>query len=125
MLKLLLVSRDKGSLNGLLSALNRQDEIEFEVSTSGEKALAMISDKPVDLVVADEDLGDMTGLELVRRLLKINAMINSAVVSDLSHDEFHEISEGLGVMTHLPKKPDEKDAEALIKELRQIKGLLN
>jgi len=124
MLKLLLASRDKDSLSGLSTALNADDDIKLLTAESGEKTLSMISENPLDLVVADEDIGDMTGLELVRRLLKINPMINSAVVSRLGHDEFHEASEGLGIMFQLPKQPDKKDAEELIKTLKQIMGMI-
>lgn len=106
MLKLLLVSRDNDSLSGLSSALSGQDNIELETSASGDKALAMLSKKAVDLVVVDEDLGDMTALEFSRRLLGINPMINCAIVSSLSPEEFHEAGEGLGIMAQLPKKPE-------------------
>ena len=123
MLKLLLVGRDKNIFEDLISALTRYEDIESELSESGEKALAIVSGKAVDLVIADEDLGDMTGLEIVRRILKINFMINYAVVSRLSHDEFHEASEGLGIMLQLPKRPDEKDAKELVKTLKLIKGM--
>jgi len=124
MLKLLLVNRDMDSFSALSSALSGQEDIELDVSPSGEKALEMLSSKAVDLVVADEDLGDMTALELSSRLLKINPMINCAVVSSLPPEEFHEASEGLGIMTQLPKQPGVKDAEDLIKTLKQIKGML-
>lgn len=124
MLRLLLVSRDEDSLIGLSSALESYKDITLEILASGEKALAMLSARAVDLVVADEDLGDMTGLELVRRLLKINPMINCAVVSSLPHEEFHEASEGLGIMSQLPKRPGVTDAEELIKTLKQIAGML-
>jgi CheY-like chemotaxis protein len=123
--RLLLVSRDKDSLSGLSSALESYKDITLEILASGEKALAMLSARAVDLVVADEDLGDMTGLELVRRLLKINPMINCAVVSSLPHEEFHEASEGLGIMSQLPKRPGVTDAEELIKTLKQITGMLS
>jgi len=123
MLKLLLVNRDMDSFSALSSALSGQEDIELDVSPSGEKALEMLSSKAVDLVVADEDLGDMTALELSSRLLKINPMINCAVVSSLPHEEFHEASEGLGIMTQLPKQPGGKDAEELIKTLKHIKGI--
>jgi CheY-like chemotaxis protein len=124
MLRLLLVSRDKDSLSGLSSALEANKDVTLEISTSGEKALAMLSARAVDLVVADEDLGDMTGLELARSLLKINPMINCAIVSSLPHNEFHEVSEGLGIMSQLPKKPGVTDAEKLIQTLKQIMGML-
>jgi len=123
MLKFLLVSRDKASFEEIISALKGYGDIELEFCDSGEKALEMISGMAVDLVIADEGLGDMTGLELVKRILKINFMINFAVVSGLSHDEFHEASEGLGIMTQLPKPSGRKDAEDMIKMLKQIKGI--
>ncbi|ABC78417.1 response regulator [Syntrophus aciditrophicus] len=125
MLKLLLVSRDDDSLSGLSAALGGQDDIELEISASGEQALARLSGKAVDLVVADEDLGDMTALDFSARLLKINPMINCAVVSTLSQEEFHEASEGLGIMAQLPKQPGAEDAERLIQTLKRIKGLMS
>ncbi len=124
MLKLLLVSRNEGALSILSSALSGKGDIEWEVLTSGEKALAALSSKAVDLVVADEDLGDMTALELSRRLLRINPMINCALVSSLSPEEFHEASEGLGIIAQLPEHPDGEDAETLIQILKSIKGML-
>lgn len=123
MLKLLFVSRDDKNFQDLISALKGNGDIELEFSDSGEKALAIVADKTVDLVVADENLGDMTGHELVRRILKINFMINFAVVSGLSPDEFHEASEGLGIMAQLPKEPGKEEAEVLVKTLNYIKGL--
>jgi CheY-like chemotaxis protein len=124
MLKLLLVTRDINPFNELISTLGEYDDVELEISASGEKALEWIASKiPVDLVMAEENLGDMTGLEFVRRILKINPMINSAVVSGLSHDGFHEASEGLGIMAQLPERPDKKEADELIKTLKQIKGI--
>jgi len=125
MFKLLLVSREIDSLSRLLSALRGQGDIELEGSTSGQEALAMLANKGVDLVIVDEDLGDMTALEFARKLLKINAMINCAVVSSLTHEEFHEASEGLGIMAQLPNQPGRMDAENLIKTLKHIKGLLH
>jgi YesN/AraC family two-component response regulator len=125
MLKLLLVGRDKNIFEDLKSALKEYEDIEFGLSESGEQTLAIVSGKAVDLVIADEDLGDMTGLELVKRILKINFMINFAVVSGLPHDEFHEASEGLGIMLQLPGQPGRKEAEELVKTLKQIKGMYN
>lgn len=124
MLRLLFVSKDKNIFQDMIAAIKGYEDIDLELSDSGEKALATIPGKDVDLVVADEDLGDMTGLEMVGKMLKINFMINSAVVSELSPDEFHEASEGLGVMAQLPGNPGKEDAEVLIKTLKQIKGLI-
>jgi len=125
MIKLLLVTGDINPFNELISRLGEYEDVKLEFSASGEKALEWIASKiPVDLVIADEHLGDMTGLEFVRRLLKINPMVDSVVVSRLGHDEFHEASEGLGIMAQLPATPGREDAERLIRSISQIKGML-
>jgi len=123
MLKILLVSRNTENFTDLISTFKGYEDIELEFSGSGEEALALIPVKEVDLVISEEDLGDMTGIELVKRILRVNFMINFAVVSGLSPDEFHEATEGLGVMTQLTKRPGKKDAEDMIKTLKQIKGV--
>jgi CheY-like chemotaxis protein len=122
MMKLLLVSPDKSPLSGLASALKEHDDVELLTTESGEKALAMVSESAVDLVVTDEELGDMTGLEFARRLISLNPMINCATVSGLEPKRFHEVSEGLGLMDQLPTRPGKEDAERLLRNLRLIKG---
>jgi len=74
-------------------------------------------------MVTDEDLGDMKGLQLAERPLKINPMINCAIVSPLSAEAFHEASEGLGIVAQLPVKPGKKQAEELLNKLKKLKGL--
>ena len=123
MLKLLLVSPDKDSLSALASALAKHADVELSWAESGGKALGLTSDTAVDLVVADERLGDMTGLEFARRLLSVNPMINCAAVSRLSPEEFHEASEGLGLLAHLPIRPGEVEAEELLQRLINLKNL--
>jgi len=122
MMKLLLVNPDKSSLSELASALKEYDDLELLTTESGEKALAMVSESAVDLVVTDEELGDMTGLEFARRLISLNPMINCATVSGLEPERFHEVSEGLGLMDQLPTRPGKEDAERLLRNLRLIKG---
>ena len=125
MSKLLLVTSDKDSLSGLVSALETHDDVELVQAESGENALKMVTDKAIDLVVTDENLGDMTGLEFVSRLVSLNPMLNFAVVSSLSPKEFHEASEGLGIMAQLPVPPGERDAEKLLKDLKNLKSLVS
>jgi two-component SAPR family response regulator len=122
-LKLLLASRDKDSLSGLASTLTKHDDVVLFWAESGAKALDKVSNSPVDLVVTDEKLGDMTGLEMALKLLSINPMVNCAAISSLSHEDFHEASEGLGLLAQLPPQPGEEEAENLLQQLREIKNL--
>ena len=90
--KLLLISADKDSLSELASDCVKHGDAELSWASFGGDALGMVSNTAFDLVVTDERLGDMTGLEFARRLLSVNPMINCAAVSPLSPVEFHEAS---------------------------------
>ena len=57
------------------------------------------------MVVVGEELTDMRPVELVANLVRIRPTINCAMVSALGHDEFHEATEGLGVLMQLPPNP--------------------
>jgi len=123
MIRLLLVTPYRKSLFELASALEKNHDVELTWTESGQKALDMLWETSVDLVVADKELGDMTGLEFAEKLLRINPMINCAVLSPLPSDEFHEASEGLGVLAQLPLRPAKADAEKLLKRLKTLKDL--
>jgi hypothetical protein len=47
-------------------------------------------------------------------------MINCAAISSLSHKDFHEASEGLGVLMQLPESPGRDDAAKLLEHLKTI-----
>ena len=123
MLKVLVASANKEPFSDFTSALAELGDVELAWADSGKAALDMASTTPVDLVVADQTLGDMTGLELAGKLLSVSPMINCAAVSNLSSEAFHEASEGLGVLAQLPLKPDRKHAEELLQRLKHIKDL--
>jgi len=124
MIKLLLISPNKNSLQNLASALVEHADVDLSWAESGKNALEIVTDSAIDLVVTDESLGDMTGLEFAGRLLSVNPMINCASVSSLSPEEFHEISEGLGIMVQLPLQPGKEHAEELLQRLKDIKMLM-
>ena len=122
--KLLMVTPDKAPFNEFALVLVQNDDIELSWAESGQRALDMLSGSPLDLVVVDEKLGDMTGIEFIEALVSVNPMINCAAVSPLPSDEFHEVSEGLGILAQLPVQLGAKDAEDLLKLLNHLKKLL-
>ena len=124
MLKLLLVSPDKDSLSAFASALVKDGDVDLSWAESGERALEIASDTNIDLAVTEESLGDMTGLKFAGRLLSVNPMITCASVSSLSAENFHEASEGLGLMAQLPIQPGKEHAEEVLQRLRYLKGLI-
>lgn len=75
-----------------------------------------------DLLVIDAAIGGSDALAVARQVIAVNAMINMAVVSDLGEDDFHEASEGLGIMARVPDPPGAEDAARLLDLLRQMPG---
>ena len=123
MLRLLLVSNNIEPFSEFIWALEESDVNEVLIAESCEAALKMIKDKSIDLVISDEEVGGMPGLDFAKKLISSSPMTNCAAVSSLSEKDFHEASEGLGLMNHLPVNPGSSDAEALIKSLMCIKSL--
>ncbi|MGB2688054.1 MAG: response regulator [Desulfobacterales bacterium] len=123
MIKMLLVTSEREPFSEFATVLKKKDDVELTWAASGQEALEAISGNPVDLVIVNENIGDMTGIEFMKKLLPINPMINSAAVSPLPSEEFHEASEGLGVLVQLPVDPGEFEAEDLLKRLKNLKNL--
>ena len=106
-----------------LSAEIEKQGASISWATSGRQALEMLAETAVDLVLTDETLGDMSGLEFVSRQIAINPMTNCAAVSSLSPKAYHEASEGLGILMQLPPGPGPADGQRLMAHLNQILGL--
>lgn len=122
MTRLLLVTPDKANFSELSAEIEKQGA-SVSWAASGRQALEMLTESPVDLVLTDETLGDMSGLEFVSRQVAINPMTNCAAVSSLSHKAYHEASEGLGILMQLPPGPKAADGQRLMDHLNQILGL--
>ncbi len=120
MIKLILVTGKTKSWSEFFLGLEKNKDVSFFCTDSAYTALDMLKSRSVDLVISDEELQDMSGLELVKKIITHNAMINCAIVSSLSGENFHEVSEGMGILAQLPVNPGEKDADELISYLKQV-----
>ncbi len=119
MILILLVTQDRASFSDLAAVL-KENNVEVMWVESGKEALSIVTDKFVHLLLADEQLSDMTALELIKEVVSINPMINCAAVSSLSPEDFHEAYEGLGVLMQIPPSPGAKDGEKLLAHLKKI-----
>ena len=119
MISTLLISRDKSLFSDVKNAF-AESLIKTEWTGTGTKALSMLLNKPVDLLIIDESLPDITGRKFVEKVVMKNPMINCVVASPLSHKKFHNTYEGLGVLMQLPVFPEKKDAQKLIGHLKLI-----
>jgi two-component SAPR family response regulator len=107
---------------GMVKALQENNRVELDRADSGGGALTVLKEKTADLVVVDEQLADMSGLAFAKELVVQNPMINCALVSSLSAADFHEASEGLGILAQLPPEPDASHAASLVDNLSAITG---
>ena len=119
MVRILLATRDKGSLAGLNLGLAKNG-VHITWAESGNNGISILAESNFDLMVTDETLGDMTGLEFIRKIVSQKPMINCAAVSSLRPDDFHEASEGLGILMQLPVRPSPKYAKILLGHLNSI-----
>jgi len=122
MLRILLVSPDNDSLIDLKTGFEEDGVQTTWVVTCGD-IFFRLKEETFDLIVIDEKLPEMNGLECIEKLISSNPMLNCAVISSLSPDEYHEASEGLGILMQLPEKPVKEDAAKLIDHLNTILNL--
>ncbi|GLI35064.1 response regulator [Desulforhabdus amnigena] len=124
MLRIVLVTSLPESVHSFAEALTAEPEVRLDRVSSGSEALSLARTLSPHLVVIDTDLPDIKPLTLVQELLAVNAMVNTALISPLSEEEFHEASEGLGVLARLPVNPGRSDAAELLNKLRSVLGLM-
>jgi DNA-binding response OmpR family regulator len=118
--RILIVTNDRKPWAGFAGFLEQSQDVQLSWADSGQAAVADVMRHPPIGVVIDENLPDMPGMDLVRRLLRINAMINTVVVSALPPDAFHEAGEGLGIMAQLPPQPTWEDARTILDNFKRM-----
>ncbi|PKN42731.1 MAG: hypothetical protein CVU60_05080 [Deltaproteobacteria bacterium HGW-Deltaproteobacteria-18] len=75
-------------------------------------------------VVVDAMTPGMDYKAFLMDLLRVNAMLNTVVITDMGEDAFHEDSEGLGVLCAVPAMPTSEHGEQVVTRLRRISGLV-
>ena len=122
MLHIVLATARPNAMQAFAEALSSNPEVNLQRVVSGAETLEAVRTAAPHLVIIDADLPDTAPLALVQKLLMVNAMVHTAVVSPLSDEEFHEASEGLGILGRLPTEPGMTDASELLHKLRTVLG---
>lgn len=120
---ILIVTPDADGFSELRGEMSSQKDFGVTLAGSGTEALNLIKNKSFHMVVADENLGDMSGLEFAEKLVHLNPLVNCALVNSLAPREFHEASEGLGILAQLSPRPDKEAAKELVEKYFEIIGL--
>jgi len=120
----LMVTSRQNEWSNLARGLETAAGVELLWAESGTAALQAAQTNSFDLILIDEVLEDMPGLDLAKNLIQSDPMLNCALASALSTEAFHEVSEGLGLLAQLPLDPGEPQAHALIQQVIAIKKLM-
>lgn len=89
---------------------------------SGMAALEMAKARHPLLIVVDGGLKDFRPFELVGEIARMDATINTAVMSQLDDGDFHDRAEGLGVLANLGTQPGAGDAREVMSRLWRVRG---
>lgn len=119
-MKLVIISPRKEELQEFGDALESKESITLQWTPAFEPGLELVKAENPEAVVLDAVLSDKDGKDLLLQLLQVNVMLNTAVISPLKEADFHERTEGLGVLARLPFNPDGADAGRLLKKLAAV-----
>ena len=121
MYKILIVD-DEIMIRSGLSKIIRWNEIGFElvgaVGSAGE-ALKMIAQIPVDAILTDINMPDMTGLELIRRARKELPRVKAVIISGYSEFEYAREAIELKVENYILKPLDPQKITETFKKIRE------
>jgi len=119
MATIILASGSPSRLAPFLKSLENVSGEPIQLAESAEAAIDMAEALQPVLMVIDQYI-DWPVFALVKEILSVNALINTAVISDQSTDAFHDTAEGLGILMQLPEPPAVPDADMLWKRLKEI-----
>jgi chemotaxis response regulator CheB len=118
--RILLVSPNPAALAVFIQSLQAGVKDTIKLASSAQDALELIPGAAPDLIVLDEIPGAPPDFELVRKIMHRNALINVAMISRMTEQEFHDAAEGLGILMQLPPGPGRPEAEALLSSLNRM-----
>lgn len=124
MLSILLVGKNPEALTDFADQLSQREGIRVSRAGSGKEVWDILGKSKIDVVVTDETLAEGDSLPFIKDLTKRQPLINCAMVSSLSPEDFHEVTEGLGIFMQLPVGPGAEEAVKMMQLLKSINALL-
>ena len=117
---ILFLSRQRSYFDRFASALAADGRFTITQDNSADGGLEAAGTGTIDVVIVAEELTDTSGLCFARRLVRQSPLVHCALVSPLYPQEFHEQTEGLGLLMQLPVNPKKADAGRFIDVLAKI-----
>src|SRR5260370_27018389 len=99
----ILVVDDERSMREMLAILLKREGHEVAVAESGKAAIALLDERPFDLVVSDARMPDLDGLEVLRHARSINPSIIAIMVTAYGSPDLIRGVAQLGVNDYVEK----------------------
>ena len=93
---------------------------EFILAVSAQEVLEFVQENKPELIILDESFVQADIFGLIRHILKLDAMVNTAVITGMDETELHQKGEGLGILMSLPLKPGMQEGRELMSRLKQV-----
>jgi two-component SAPR family response regulator len=120
-IQIVIVTNDTDNFSEFAESLSVDSKCRIHWANSVQSALDEELNIPPDLMIIDETVEGLTGIDIARKIILKNAFINLAVASSLPPKIFHEVSEGLGIMAQLPLTPNKSDAQRLLEAMASLR----
>lgn len=124
MIQVIVISSDSSTLSRLEKTLKNDPNVRLEKAFTRWKALDLLAENNFDLAFIDEFVGNQAGFEFIEELVVSNPFMNFVLISSLAAEQFHEQTEGLGVMAQLNPVPSERDIQQVIRQYQKIVSLV-
>ncbi len=109
----IILVNDPGQAEGIAGAL-AQRGISAAISTDPEEVLLACRSQSPHLVVVQDDLGQMNGMQFLAALLKISWTTSSILICDEEEEVVHERTEGLGILGSIRGVNDKDGLQRLL-----------
>ena len=118
MIRIMLLTDHADEFAEFADTLAKTGENHVQWFESRKDLLNAIAESPPNLVVIDETVEGISALKAAKEVVMANAMVHIAVVDRLSPEDFHEASEGLGILAQLTPPLGPQEAESLMALLK-------
>ena len=120
MMRIAMITAREGQLAAFRAGLE-QHGFQVDCHASAWSFLESARTRRCSLVVLDGQRAPFQ--PALEQILAADASLNSAVLTGMSPETFHEAAEGLGVLCALPAEPGAGDVEALLARMRRVGAL--
>jgi CheY-like chemotaxis protein len=114
--RILIVDDEKRVLQSLAKTLEREEKLEYEIlkTESGEEALEMIHKFPIELILCDHKMPNITGTELLEKIRLVDPSIIRILITGYSEVDIARNAVNKAKIHYFIEKPPDPD------ELRKI-----